>query len=266
MLTAKPTENLTGVTIEGEYDDFYNLVDAIHHMTGFEESYDDMYYGVKNRLLGICYDLRHAYQGNREICMIDNGMDEYKMKWHSMITPTQNVHFSVNVYFPEAVFVALSAPELFIFSRGEYGSRRKDEEEHVYAPKFAEYLQDKAQIELLCSVILGALGEVIGDEELEKMLRHHSSLYRMEYNNYATMYVDKCNIEYFKTPARLPGSTENFSKGIPMFTASLFSNLTPNFAQISLAMDARSLFKNSPPSKQQSARMDVVSLPETLTE
>ena len=200
MLTAKPTENLTGVTIEGEYDDFYNLVDAIHHMTGFEESYDDMYYGVKNRLLGICYDLRHAYQGNREICMIDNGMDEYKMKWHSMITPTQNVHFSVNVYFPEAVFVALSAPELFMFSRGEYGSRRKDEEEHVYAPKFAEYLQDKAQIELLCSVILGALGEVIGDEDLEKMLRNHGSLYRMEYNNYATMYVDKCNIEYFKTP------------------------------------------------------------------
>lgn len=200
MITAKPTENLTGITIEGEYDDFYELVDAIHRMTGWEESYSDMHYGVKNRLLGICYDIRHAYQGDREICMIDNGMDEDKMKWHSMITPTQNVHFSVNVYFPEAVFVALSAPELFVSGRREYGSRYASENDRPYIPKYSEYLKDKAMIDMLCSVILGALGEVIGDEELETILRNHGDYYRWEYTDYATMYVDKCNIDYFKTP------------------------------------------------------------------
>ena len=29
MILAKPTENLTGVTVEGSFDDFYELTDSI---------------------------------------------------------------------------------------------------------------------------------------------------------------------------------------------------------------------------------------------
>ena len=60
MITARPTEHLTGIIIEGEYEDFYELVDGIYRMTGLEEDYDDLYWSVKNRLLGLCYDIRHA--------------------------------------------------------------------------------------------------------------------------------------------------------------------------------------------------------------
>lgn len=67
MISAVPTENLTGVTIEGDFDDFYEIVESIYRMTGFEEDYDDRYWGVKNRLLGICYDMRHACMGDRDI-------------------------------------------------------------------------------------------------------------------------------------------------------------------------------------------------------
>ena len=33
MITARPTEHLTGIIIEGEYEDFYELVDGIYRMT-----------------------------------------------------------------------------------------------------------------------------------------------------------------------------------------------------------------------------------------
>lgn len=61
MISIKPTENLMGVTVQGDFYDFYELVDAIHRMFGPEEDDRlDSYYGVKNRMLGICYDLCHA--------------------------------------------------------------------------------------------------------------------------------------------------------------------------------------------------------------
>ena len=47
--------------------------------------------------------------------------------------------------------------------------------------------------------MLSALSDVIGDEEFEKAIRHHGP-FSHAYENYATMYVDKCNIEYIKTP------------------------------------------------------------------
>ena len=102
MISAKPTENLAGITIEGDHDDFYEIMESIYRMTGLEESYDDYYWSVKNRLLGICYDIRHAFMGDRDVKLVDNGVHDEMMKWHSMILPRQEVHFSVNIMFPES--------------------------------------------------------------------------------------------------------------------------------------------------------------------
>lgn len=92
MISAKPTENLAGITIEGDHDDFYEIMESIYRMTGLEESYDDYYWSVKNRLLGVCYDIRHAFMGDRDIKLVDNGVHDEMMKWHSMIMPRQEVH------------------------------------------------------------------------------------------------------------------------------------------------------------------------------
>ena len=56
----------------------------------------------------------HAYQGGRNVLLTANGVDDELMKWHSMLPPKNNVHLSVEILFPEAVFVALSAPELYL--------------------------------------------------------------------------------------------------------------------------------------------------------
>lgn len=215
MISAKPTENLVGIIIEGDYEDFYEIVESIHRMTGFEESYDDCYWSIKNRLLGICYDMRHAFMGDRDIKLVDNGVHDEMMKWHSMILPKQEVHFSVNVMFPEAVFVALSAPELYVWSSQYYRKRIKRQEENVAFPthKYSNYIRDKAVIDTLSAVILGTLAEVIGDDEFEKLFKIIGHKYENIFLNYATQYVDKCNIEYLKTaPEKRKDKLRNIAK------------------------------------------------------
>lgn len=215
MISAKATENLTGITLEGDYDDLHEIVKSIYRMTGLEEDYEDDYWSVKNRLLGVCYDIRHAFMGDREVKLVDNGVHEEIMKWHSMILPRQEVHFSVNILFPEAVFVALSVSEIYAQSRQYYGKRSKKQQENEEFPseKYSYYVRDKAVLDTLSAVILGALAEVIGDEELEKLFKTKSHLYGVGFLNYATQYVDKCNIEYLKTePEKRKDKLRNIAK------------------------------------------------------
>jgi hypothetical protein len=54
-------------------------------------------------------------------------------------------------------------------------------------------------IDNLCAVILGALDEVIGDEEFEKIWKLKGRQYGEVFRNYITQYVDKCNMEYLAT-------------------------------------------------------------------
>lgn len=203
MITAKPTKNLTGILIEGEFDDFYELVDCIYRMTGDNDDYHDPYWSIKNRLLGVCYDIRHAFQGDRTVRLVDNGVHDDLMQWHSMVMPKQNVHYAVEILFPEAVFVALSIPDLYLTSGAYYGSRarnrkKKESEYETVVYDYADYLKDQAMLNLFSSVVLSALAKVIGDEEFEKIMRQKQQ-YDTSYEHYVTQYVDKCNIEYMKT-------------------------------------------------------------------
>ena len=38
MISAKATENLAGITLEGDYDDLHEIVKSIYRMTGLEEA------------------------------------------------------------------------------------------------------------------------------------------------------------------------------------------------------------------------------------
>lgn len=197
MLQTKPTEHLTGITIQGDHSDFYELVDSIYRMTGFDDDQTDFYYGVKNRLLGICYDIRHAFMGDREIVLKDNGMHQNLMKWHEMITPTQNVYYSVNLLFPEAIFVAAAVPKMYILSSRYYGMRGQRTTDFPPLP-YADYIRDTANLDVLCAGIWQALGMAIGDEELERIIQLMQRNDE-DYIYYATHYIDKCNIELLKT-------------------------------------------------------------------
>lgn len=198
MLKTKSTEHLMGITIQGDYQDFSDLVESIYNITGLEDDPNELYYGVKNRLLGLCYDIRHAYMGDRDIILEGNGMSKDLMKWHNMITPTENVYYSVNVVFPEAIFIAAAVPRIYYLSSRYYGIKGQRADMELPPIPYASYVRDKANLDVLCAGIWQALGEAIGDDELEKILY---ILQRNDerYIRYVTQYIDRCNVELYKT-------------------------------------------------------------------
>lgn len=113
MITIKNTENLVGVSISGDFNDLDRLVEAFYTITidEFAEK-NKRYLNISNRILGLSYEVRHALQGDREIELVENGMDEEKMKFHSIITPRSNVYYKCNYLYPEMFFVVLALNEL----------------------------------------------------------------------------------------------------------------------------------------------------------
>ena len=79
MLKVSATTNLAGVTISGDHSDLETLYDSLHEVVGDEGEYRG-HAAARIRVLGVCYDIRHALMGDREILFVDNGMDTEKMK------------------------------------------------------------------------------------------------------------------------------------------------------------------------------------------
>lgn len=198
MIKVTPTKHLTGVTIQGDYYDFKQIVDSIYNITGVDEDISHPYYAVRNRLLAICYDIRHASMGNRDVVTKDNGINTEIMKWHNMIVPERNVYYSANILFPEAIFASLAVPETYTYSDLDYGIKGNRTDEGLPHIPYADYYMDRAVLDVLFAGIWQALGSVIGDEELEKILCLKENSNEM-YVYYVTHYLDKCNMELLRT-------------------------------------------------------------------
>lgn len=104
MLEIKITENYAGIEVKGDYNDFDKLYDCIFEIVGDEEEYPTLE-KFRIQILALCYDLRHAKQGSREIELIPNNIDEEIMKYHSIIAPTNNVYYKFNYILTQAIFV-----------------------------------------------------------------------------------------------------------------------------------------------------------------
>ena len=106
MIYVKNTPNNVGVSIYGDCLDFDMLYDALHTIVGNEEQYT-AYEAARIRVLGVCYDLRHALMGDREIEFVDNGIDDEKRKHMSVLASDKNVYLKINVLWSEMLFVTM---------------------------------------------------------------------------------------------------------------------------------------------------------------
>lgn len=104
MLDIKVTENYGGVEVKGDYADFEQLYDSIFEIIGDGEDYPTLE-KLRIQILAFCYDLRHAKQGSREIELVGNNMNDEIMKWHSIITPINNVYYKFKYILTQAIFV-----------------------------------------------------------------------------------------------------------------------------------------------------------------
>ncbi len=115
MITIENTPNLTGVKITGDFHDFYELVEAFYDIAinEFDEKCSE-YIDISTRLLGLSYDIRHAFQGDRNIELLDNGMDRDIMKSRGKITPEKNVYYSCNYLYPEMFYCMITINNLIM--------------------------------------------------------------------------------------------------------------------------------------------------------
>ncbi len=200
MIIIEPTKNLTGITIQGDLEDLSNLVDSIYRLTTEDRFENDPHYGVKLVLLSACYDIRHASYGDRDVALKENVISNDVYRFHKIKGCNKNIYYSVNILFPTAIFLAASIPQLYLSSAGFYGkkSRRKNKPEYFPSFLYTDYIKDKANLDVLCAGIWQALGQVIGDDQLQEIIR---LLEKTDegYEDYNTHYIDRCIAELLVT-------------------------------------------------------------------
>ena len=103
MIKVKLTENYAGVNISGDYEDLDELYNAIHYLIK-QDPNNEMEESMQNHLYGFLYDVRHAYQGDRDIELIENGLSDYKKEYFKIKKIVkENVYFSFNYVLPDLI-------------------------------------------------------------------------------------------------------------------------------------------------------------------
>ncbi|QHS23418.1 hypothetical protein GWK91_10830 [Virgibacillus sp. MSP4-1] len=181
MISAQNTPNLAGVTISGDHLDFEQLYDAIHDILP-DEGEDPIHEGARMRILGFCYDLRHAMMGHREFTYVDNGLDEDKMRFLGAVGSTKNLYFSFNTLYPEMLFVMMALNHYT--EKNEYSGRRPG-----LNPSVATVIK-------LQSAVWSCLEETLSTQKYLNTIR--SINHAGDLVLYTTQYVDMLNLRYLK--------------------------------------------------------------------
>ena len=194
MITMKNTENLAGVCISGDFNDLDKLVDAFYAITIDEFSEKNKrYVEISTRVLGVCYDVRHSLQGDREVELVYNGMDADKMKHHSIIAPKTNVYYNCNYLYPEMFFVMIALNELVKLRISDLVKSK-----HGYNDAFDKNViwDDKIGI-IRCfqSTFMKCVKELLTETSFSRWLKLMNGYY-INIEEICYQYVDLQNIKY----------------------------------------------------------------------
>ncbi|MBP1919895.1 DUF6904 family protein [Youngiibacter multivorans] len=198
MIKVETTPNITGVKISGDYNDLYVLVGALHEIAILDDDIrNSRYLEMSNRILGLCYDIRHAFQGDREIMLAENGMDEDLMKVHSIIAPKNNVYFSCNCLYPEMFFVMLALNKLV-----ELRIRALTKNTYI----FSEALDKKVvwdmtitQVRLLQAAFAECMKGTLSEGSFSRWLNFMNGRFSV-IESLTTQYIDLLNLKFISMP------------------------------------------------------------------
>ena len=186
MLKAQHTPNMTGVLITGDFDDFYELYEALHKIVGdIEES--GGYYPSGIRVLGFCYDLRHAFMGHRNAGFKEHGLNEEQMQFLSLVGPKENLYLSFETLWPEMFFIVFSL-ENFI---EQYKLREKT---HLWD-------ENIAAVRKLQATIARLVEETLTPNKFAMFKKWMQPNYGAYYNYY-TQFVDYLNDKWINMDAK----------------------------------------------------------------
>lgn len=180
MLYANNTVNNGGITLYGDLLDFEELYNTLHEVVG-EEGENKSYDGPRLRVLGLCYDIRHAMMSDRAVVLVENGMDRDKMKYHSIISSEKNVYYSFPTLWPEMLFVLMSLNDFIQIYK------RKNKL-HEIDPKIAI-------IRNFQGAILKCLQETITSTTYKRIYSYINNAFS-SFSGYITQYIDILNCRF----------------------------------------------------------------------
>lgn len=192
MIFAKNTPNNTGIAIYGDFTDFENLYEALHNVVGDEDELIG-YYSARIRVLGVCYDIRHALMGDREYEFVDNGLDEDKKKHMEVLAPDKNMYLKIYVLWPEMLFVMIALNnflELYAkkLAKTKYSS-------NLYAEAKVSWDSTIAQVRMLQAAVAECLKQTISEATYARLLNVMNGSYVSTYS-YITQYIDVLNDKF----------------------------------------------------------------------
>ncbi|CAM3224005.1 DUF6904 family protein [Sporolactobacillus spathodeae] len=192
MLHAMTTPKAAGVTLSGDLDDFNELYDALAELIGDENEYE-LYGAARIRVLGFMYDLRHAFQGDREVVATANGMNHEIMKYQGVVTPEKNVTFAFNTVWVEMIFVVAVLND-FILLHTRKIEKANPIGEKMLRPKII-YNPAIAYVRHFQAIVMRALKDTVSENAYVRLVNAmvHDYTY---YGGYATQFVDQLAIKY----------------------------------------------------------------------
>ena len=204
MIKVRNTPQLAGITILGDYEDLNALYDAVSNYSRFFLGHqdNDNAQNCLECLLGLCYDLRHAYQGDRGYESVENRADsiglmagviyelpqEYKNRVEAARASYDNgnLYFSVEVLYPWALYYMFT---LNAITDAHFRSQWFEDLEVPYDKYTAE--KDEALLRYFVQLIWEALRSEIPDDVLSSVYEY-TSLYTKKdyYISYPDMYLE----------------------------------------------------------------------------
>lgn len=203
MIFVENTPNNTGVAIYGDHMDFESLYEALHTVVGEEDQFV-AYYAARIRVLGVCYDIRHALVGDREIEFVDNGIDDEKKRRMSVLAPDKNVYLKINVLWPEMIFVTMALNDFIQL----YARERAKKSYDVMLDKKNIWDSSIAIVRVFQAAIVQCIKEVVSEASFSRMMNLMNKGYTW-FDGYTRQYLDILNCRFIDM------SSEQRLKNIP---------------------------------------------------
>ncbi len=192
MIFAKNTPNNTGIAIYGDFIDFENLYEALHKVVGEENEFVG-HYSARIRVLGVCYDIRHALMGDREYEFIDNGLDEDKKRRMEVLAPDKNMYLKIYVLWPEMLFVMIALNRFLELYANKLAKTKYSI--NLYAEAKVIWDSTVAQVRMLQSAVTECLKETISETASTRLLNVMNGRY-VYTARYITQYLDVLNVRF----------------------------------------------------------------------
>ena len=193
MIHVRSTPNDAGVEVLGDYLDVDGLYESLHTVAGDEGEFGGHYENSRLRVLGVCYDLRHALMADREVEFVENGLDAEKIKRLSVIAQEKNLYYKIQVFWPEVLFVVMALNDfLWMYAKKQPKAKFLSliDWRNTWDPAIA-------QVRMFQSAVAKCLKETVSEAAFPRVMKQINKEYPWM-NGYITQYVDLLNIRFLE--------------------------------------------------------------------